>query len=117
MNLFIQTKTQPFYLLHFLSRCGATKGTAQMATEEGEKLYTTAVHSDSSKTFVFVDEDHTLGNSLRYVIMRDPSTAFCGYTIPHPSENKMHLRDALILNRYPQIRPVHRRRESKTKFR
>ena len=63
-----------------------------MATEEGEKLYTTAVHSDSPKTFVFVDEDHTLGNSLRYVIMRDPATTFCGYTIPHPSENKMHLR-------------------------
>ena len=63
-----------------------------MASEVGEKLYTTAVHSDTSKTFVFVDEDHTLGNSLRYVVMRDPSTTFCGYTVPHPSENKMHMR-------------------------
>ena len=60
--------------------------------ESGEKLYTTAVHSDTSKTFVFVDEDHTLGNSLRYVVMRDPCTTFCGYTVPHPSENNMHLR-------------------------
>lgn len=61
--------------------------------EGGEpKLYTTAVHSETSKTFVFVDEDHTLGNALRYTMMRDPSTTFCGYTVPHPSENKLHIR-------------------------
>uniref|UniRef100_H3G821 DNA-directed RNA polymerase RBP11-like dimerisation domain-containing protein n=1 Tax=Phytophthora ramorum TaxID=164328 RepID=H3G821_PHYRM len=37
-------------------------------------------------------EDHTLGNALRYVLMRKcPDVDFCGYTIPRPSEPKMHV--------------------------
>ncbi|CAF0773428.1 unnamed protein product [Adineta steineri] len=36
--------------------------------------------------------DHTLGNSLRYVIMKNPDVDFCGYTIPHPSESKINFR-------------------------
>lgn len=51
-----------------------------------------AVVSEHSKTYVFHDEDHTLGNSLRHVLMRDPDTQFCGYTVPHPSELFMHIR-------------------------
>lgn len=45
-----------------------------------------------SKTFTINDEDHTLANSLRYMIMKNPDVIFCGYTIPHPSENKVNLR-------------------------
>ena len=56
------------------------------------KVKTTAVHSKKSKTFVLYDEDHTLGNALRHVVMRDASTDFCGYTVPHPSEKNLHLR-------------------------
>ncbi|CAD0087242.1 unnamed protein product, partial [Aureobasidium vineae] len=37
-------------------------------------------------------EDHTLGNALRYIIMKNPDVEFCGYSIPHPSEAKMNLR-------------------------
>ena len=48
--------------------------------------------SEQSKTFVFRGEDHTLGNALRYTLMRDPDTEFCGYTVPHPSEEYMHMR-------------------------
>merc|ERR1712071_397172 len=44
------------------------------------------------KTFIFNGEGHTLGNALRSIIMKNPSVIFCGYTIPHPSDNKMHLR-------------------------
>eukprot|EP01137_Pigoraptor_chileana_P007181 Opistho-2@3489 len=43
-------------------------------------------------TFVLHDEDHTLGNALRYMIMKNPDVEFCGYSIPHPSETKIHLR-------------------------
>ncbi|XP_076446571.1 DNA-directed RNA polymerases I and III subunit RPAC2-like [Babylonia areolata] len=43
-------------------------------------------------TFVLHDEDHTLGNSLRYMIMKNPNVEFCGYNVPHPSEKKIHLR-------------------------
>ncbi|CAG8469023.1 11665_t:CDS:2 [Ambispora gerdemannii] len=43
-------------------------------------------------TFVLKDEDHTLGNTLRYVIMKNPHVDYCGYSIPHPSEAKLNLR-------------------------
>ena len=43
-------------------------------------------------SFQIEQEDHTLGNSLRYFINKNPDVEFCGYTIPHPSETKMHIR-------------------------
>ncbi|XP_043983448.1 DNA-directed RNA polymerases I and III subunit RPAC2 isoform X3 [Gambusia affinis] len=47
---------------------------------------------DGCVTFVMHDEDHTLGNSLRYMIMKNPEVEFCGYTITHPSESKINFR-------------------------
>nr|CCA21232.1 conserved hypothetical protein [Albugo laibachii Nc14] len=64
---------------------------ASMA-EPPKKLSVYSTTSQASKTYVFHDEDHTLGNALRYILMRNPKVEFCGYTIPHPSEPKMHLR-------------------------
>lgn len=46
----------------------------------------------SAATFQISEEDHTLGNSLRYMIMKNPDVEFCGYSIPHPSESLMNLR-------------------------
>ncbi|OXB75959.1 UNVERIFIED_CONTAM: hypothetical protein H355_012927, partial [Colinus virginianus] len=43
-------------------------------------------------TFVLHDEDHTLGNSLRYMVMKNPDVEFCGYCITHPSESKINFR-------------------------
>jgi len=43
-------------------------------------------------SFQIENEDHTLGNALRYIIMRNPDVEFCGYSIPHPSEAKMNIR-------------------------
>ncbi len=43
-------------------------------------------------TFSIRNEDHTLGNALRSIIMQNPAVDFCGYSIPHPSEAKIHLR-------------------------
>ncbi|KAJ3275324.1 RNA polymerase subunit AC19 [Terramyces sp. JEL0728] len=43
-------------------------------------------------TFCIRDEDHTLGNALRYIIMKNPAVEFCGYSIPHPSEYMANLR-------------------------
>ncbi|RPB25399.1 RBP11-like subunits of RNA polymerase [Terfezia boudieri ATCC MYA-4762] len=45
-----------------------------------------------SMSFQIENEDHTLGNALRYIIMRNPEVEFCGYSIPHPSEAKMNIR-------------------------
>merc|ERR1711939_146303 len=43
-------------------------------------------------TFAIHNEDHTLGNALRYITMKDPDVEFCGYSAPHPSEPVIHLR-------------------------
>ncbi|XP_021497133.2 DNA-directed RNA polymerases I and III subunit RPAC2 [Meriones unguiculatus] len=43
-------------------------------------------------TFVLHDEDHTLGNALRYMLAKDPAVHFCGYTTTHPSESRINLR-------------------------
>ncbi|KAJ5043003.1 uncharacterized protein L3040_004392 [Drepanopeziza brunnea f. sp. 'multigermtubi'] len=83
--------------------------------------------SDTAASFEFKKEDHTLGNSLRYIIMKkygnlddplhslsylpishselerctrltsvrprkSPNVEFCGYSIPHPSEELMNIR-------------------------
>ncbi|GAM40846.1 DNA-directed RNA polymerase I and III 14 kDa [Talaromyces pinophilus] len=68
--------------------------------------------TDTAASFQFKEEGHTLGNALRYVIMKkysilpsyaipmmkmmltsqSPKVEFCGYTIPHPSEAKMNIR-------------------------
>lgn len=57
-----------------------------------EVIQTEFGDNDSTKTFVLSGEDHTLGNSLRYMIMKNPEVKFCGYAMPHPSENKINLR-------------------------
>ncbi|PYH48239.1 DNA-directed RNA polymerase core subunit RPC19 [Aspergillus saccharolyticus JOP 1030-1] len=48
--------------------------------------------TETAASFQFDGEGHTLGNALRYTIMKNPQVEFCGYTIPHPSETKMNLR-------------------------
>jgi DNA-directed RNA polymerase, subunit L len=45
-----------------------------------------------SRTFAIGDEDHTLGNSLRHVLMNTSKVSFAGYSVPHPSEPVVHIR-------------------------
>mmetsp|Transcript_18435 Transcript_18435/g.32044 ORF Transcript_18435/g.32044 Transcript_18435/m.32044 type:complete len:124 (-) Transcript_18435:137-508(-) len=46
----------------------------------------------SVASFIFLDEDHTLGNVLRHYLTKNPETEFAGYNVPHPLINKMSLR-------------------------
>mmetsp|Transcript_23252 Transcript_23252/g.65291 ORF Transcript_23252/g.65291 Transcript_23252/m.65291 type:complete len:142 (+) Transcript_23252:87-512(+) len=43
-------------------------------------------------TYVLRDEDHTMGNSLRWALNKSRDVNFVGYTTPHPTENRLHLR-------------------------
>jgi DNA-directed RNA polymerase I and III subunit RPAC2 len=45
-----------------------------------------------SATFQFHNEDHTLGNALRFMLARKPCVQFVGYCVPHPSEATMNVR-------------------------
>ena len=47
---------------------------------------------NSVATLVVLGEDHTLGNSFRYVLAKNKQVDFVGYSIPHPSEMKLNMR-------------------------
>jgi len=47
---------------------------------------------ETCATFVFEGESHTLGNALRSAVLQNPRVTFCGYSMPHPAEDKMFLR-------------------------
>ncbi|OJD31596.1 dna-directed rna polymerase i and iii 14 kda polypeptide [Diplodia corticola] len=60
--------------------------------EEKQRIRVLPGSENTAASFEFENEDHTLGNALRYIIMKNPAVEFCGYSIPHPSEPKMNLR-------------------------
>ncbi|KXH50974.1 hypothetical protein CSIM01_11654 [Colletotrichum simmondsii] len=73
--------------------------------EEPQRVKILPGSTDTAASFEFIDEGHTLGNALRYVIMKKyvyfslskgvnflPDVEFCAYAIPHPSEPKMNIR-------------------------
>ncbi|CCH41090.1 DNA-directed RNA polymerase [Wickerhamomyces ciferrii] len=63
----------------------------QLDTEK-IKILPGATEDGTAASFQILDEDHTLGNALRYIIMKNPDVEFCGYSIPHPSETKLNIR-------------------------
>ena len=64
----------------------------EVADEDKLKIVHDKEDGDFNCTYSFQNEDHTLGNILRYVLMKDKNTLFCGYSIPHPSEDLMNVR-------------------------
>lgn len=62
------------------------------ASIDRDRIRVLAGATESAASFQFDGEDHTLGNALRYIIMKNPDVEFCGYSIPHPSETRMNLR-------------------------
>ena len=48
--------------------------------------------NDKTATFTFGNEDHTLGNSLRFILAQQKETDFVGYSVPHPYIPKMNIR-------------------------
>ncbi|KHN95114.1 DNA-directed RNA polymerase I and III 14 KDA polypeptide [Metarhizium album ARSEF 1941] len=75
----------------------AAEGEELEEEEDGEEVEPQRVKilpgsTDTAASFEFTDEGHTLGNALRYIIMKNPDVEFCAYAIPHPSEPKMNIR-------------------------
>uniref|UniRef100_T1J2T5 DNA-directed RNA polymerase II subunit RPB11 n=1 Tax=Strigamia maritima TaxID=126957 RepID=T1J2T5_STRMM len=42
--------------------------------------------------FTVNKEDHTVGNMIRYQLLKDPNVLFAGYKVPHPLEHKIVIR-------------------------
>ncbi|KAK4049086.1 RNA polymerase subunit AC19 [Microbotryomycetes sp. JL221] len=74
---------------------GAAEGTRQ------DKILPLPGYTEgyTAATYCIKDEDHTLGNLLRWMLMKDPDVEFCGYSAPHPSEAKIHLRIQMYDNK------------------
>jgi DNA-directed RNA polymerase I and III subunit RPAC2 len=68
-----------------------TKTSLRMDHEPYLEIISDPQHPNCA-TIVFRGEDHTLGNSLRYMLMKNKNVEFAGYSIPHPSGNEMNLR-------------------------
>ena len=47
---------------------------------------------EASVTLLFKGEGHTLGNALRYMLIRHPDVDFAAYTVPHPLVDEMRVR-------------------------
>ncbi|PPQ73489.1 hypothetical protein CVT24_007818 [Panaeolus cyanescens] len=64
-----------------------------MSSETPDKLKILKSSPDlSAATYQIHDESHTIGNSLRWMLMKNPKVEFCGYSVPHPSENVINVR-------------------------
>ncbi|KAH0289113.1 RBP11-like subunits of RNA polymerase [Aureobasidium namibiae CBS 147.97] len=74
------------------ANAGADVNDAEVELVEPQRIRVLPGSTDTAASFEFTKEDHTLGNALRYIIMKNPDVEFCGYSIPHPSEAKMNLR-------------------------
>lgn len=56
-----------------------------------------AVYEDDSRqrhtgTLTIKEEDHTLGNIVRYQLLQDPRVRFAGYKKPHPLEEYIEVK-------------------------
>lgn len=61
-------------------------------THAAEPLVVLGSGPPTSRTFCLGDEDHTLGNALRHVLIQDKNVNFAGYSVPHPSEPVVQIR-------------------------
>ena len=64
----------------------------QSQMQENTTLHVDSGGDQASATFTLHNEDHTMGNTLRYMLNKNPAVSFVGYSVPHPAEAKMNLR-------------------------
>ncbi|CAG9476102.1 DNA-directed RNA polymerases I and III subunit RPAC2, putative [Plasmodium vivax] len=57
-----------------------------------EKNYYEHMRTLTHATFCFENEDHTLGNCLRCILLQKEGVEFAGYTVPHPTQAEINLR-------------------------
>lgn len=56
------------------------------------KSFSVLNESRTEATFSFTEEGHTLGNAIRYFLIKNADVDFVGYSVPHPAESRMNIR-------------------------
>lgn len=71
-----------------------------MAVKNVESRFNVLNTMDDGKSIIveLKEEDHTLGNALRYIINKNEDVKFCGYSLPHPNEKKILLQIQMASN-------------------
>mmetsp|Transcript_44327 Transcript_44327/g.107140 ORF Transcript_44327/g.107140 Transcript_44327/m.107140 type:complete len:144 (+) Transcript_44327:50-481(+) len=64
----------------------------EVKMKRAEPLVIRGTGPPTSRTFAIGNEDHTLGNALRHVLIKDPRVEFAGYSVPHPAEAIVQIR-------------------------
>ena len=54
--------------------------------------YTKEEKTENTATFIILLEDHTLGNIVKMMLLRNPKVRYVAYRKPHPLENKIEIK-------------------------
>lgn len=60
--------------------------------DEDKRFVVKGTGPESNRTFAIGNEDHTIGNALRHIMIQNSKVEFAGYSVPHPSEPIVHIR-------------------------
>ncbi|PFH37894.1 DNA-directed RNA polymerase I RPAC2 [Besnoitia besnoiti] len=76
---------------------GGVAGGSAGASTISEKTWRTGIQEQEAckaaqLTFTLTGEDHTLGNTIRSILVRKPGVEFAGYSVPHPTQPEMNIR-------------------------
>jgi DNA-directed RNA polymerases I and III subunit RPAC2 len=69
-----------------------TMSVNEVKMKKAEPLLIRGTGPPTSRTFAIGNEDHTLGNALRHVLINNAKVEFAGYSVPHPSEPVVQIR-------------------------
>ena len=63
-----------------------------MQTEQSTSKVVYSEDKINLGTAIIMDENHTLGNIVRYQLLKDKAVKFAGYRVPHPLESKIEIK-------------------------
>mmetsp|Transcript_11309 Transcript_11309/g.25753 ORF Transcript_11309/g.25753 Transcript_11309/m.25753 type:complete len:150 (+) Transcript_11309:42-491(+) len=68
------------------------EGKRRAQAVDGECGIEVSAANQHQVSYEFIGEDHTLGNAVRYMLMKSPDVEFAGYSVPHPGEPELNMR-------------------------
>ena len=82
----------PIYILKKESQNQPRQRMRDPSEAATETIKPSSSSSLTEATYSLQNEDHTLGNCLRYQLNKNPGVLVAGYSVPHPMERKVNVR-------------------------
>ena len=64
----------------------------QFKEKEDKVIYKAEEKIENTGLFIVNGEDHTFGNAVKMMLLRNPKVRFVAYRKPHPLENKIEIK-------------------------